>query len=372
MSLETIKKWKSERKFYGIQEDAMIKDDDRLSFETYNYMISKVKHYRKINLIPDKIRSYKHDDTKYQNVDLTKMKKTNSDTILYINSNDIDEEYCYSTSNASFNYTYLTFERFVVRNFRIDDLNLLNNVERIVLQIGGCRIDCIYPEIFPQLRQLYGIKDKHILPFHFFTKGIKILKYHEIKLIFNLKKYCSGHFNPNVSIELGELDVTTYSMVCNYTTYNLGSNQQVNNGMETLLFQVCTNATFMNKRINKSDYDNEAHLYLYNLTYYIICNKQIRDVVLVIKIDDKDIILELPQENNIIKLAPSNNVNDLIKSGEYLEYGLNMSCINHCLIRYNYVNEKDKNSKKEEDRFYGINHQQIRIMSGMAGLVWAT
>jgi len=321
----------------------------------------------------------------------------------YLNTDTIDKQY----TTDSFCH-----EKYVIKNFRINNIDLFNKIDSIDLEIGGSQIERIYPEIFPNLRSLYGIDDKYIIPFSFMNTGINLLVYHGIRITIVFKKdYGLRYSDLSLSVDLGELEHSAY------LKHSIGAsgwqtNQNQQTWMQNAFFQTqkeihdssyitkyktvedkikmkpyielmkgtdyssldpstFTELRAIQRKFNSPSNHDAAHRLNFNRNvFYLICNRQIKDIELLIQhTDHTETIIQLTQTNGLIKLTPSNNVKDILKNKEYLNYGINLSRVNCTCLRFNYVNKKDKDKK---DMIYAVSQQTVRIMSGLAGLAFET
>jgi hypothetical protein len=72
-----------------------------------------------------------------------------------------------------------------------------------------------------------------------------------------------------------------------------------------------------------SSHDAAYQLNFYHNVYYLICNRQIKDIELLIQHSDHtETIIQLTQTNGLIKLTPSDNVKDIFRNKKYLNYGI--------------------------------------------------
>ena len=358
MSLGLIEKWRRDEKFCRAQDREMKCKDFWYLQKNYDNLINEVKSFKKISLITGEYRAGEY------RVCIIKDKKIDYKTIYFLNTHDLSTEFTNSHS----------FERYMVRKIRIDDLDMLEQIDYFELQIGGTRMDRIYPDIFPKLRKLYNIKDKYILPFFLMIKGVQIFAYHEIRIHIKLKNDKSVHVAPRLSIELGTMNKMTYLRYRSDRSFLYKGKRQQKYPTQTYLFKVKmyqiekeTHDDISKNHEMFTNHDNSGRLFLYHPTYYLMCNKSIKDVELII---NKKYIVSLSQEDGIFKLTPTCNIQYILESREYLQYGINFSLVDVVCIRYNYVNEKDKKSNAK-DTFYTISRDTLRMMSGMAGCAWS-
>ena len=75
----------------------------------------------------------------------------------------------------------------VIKNVQLPEGLPVEYIKHIELELGGSRIDVIYPSIFGALRRIYGMSDTE-LPFYLFKNGIPVVEYHTIQIRIFMKE----------------------------------------------------------------------------------------------------------------------------------------------------------------------------------------
>lgn len=227
----------------------------------------------------------------------------------------------------------------IFKNLRFSNESDIDKIESVELEIGDQIMDRVHTSVFPQLRKIYKINDKSVIPIQIFINGVPRIEHFNYRLNIITKK---GYADQVFTVLLDGYNSNSY----NEMTF-----------LEIPFFQEQFPGSDIGRVISNTDNRQKVNIGFNHPVYYLIV-KTSKKCRCSLRLDN---LLEIPlesDENGIVYLTPSMSLKDCA------EYGLNFSQFNMAEL----IMDTDEHIEVE---VYAVSIRMLTCRSGMAGISYS-